>query len=150
MIKRLKGERHISTLIDNIAFGSYNKRFGGDDPADPKLWLTNDAEIRKIYYADTYCMFKFSVSAMGDLIALIKHTNSKKWFENISDKLPILLVSGIDDPVGDYGKGVKKVEKSLKARGKNVTLKLYEGARHEILNDFTYESVRNDILKFCK
>ena len=150
VIKKLKGDKHVSTLIDNIAFGSYNKRFGGDDPDDSKLWLTNDEKIRKIYYADPYCMFKFSVSGMGDLIKLIKLSNSKKWFKSIPDKLPILLVSGTDDPVGDYGRGVKQVEECLKAEGKNVVCKLYDGARHEILNDFTYEAVRNDIIEFCK
>ena len=149
-IKWLKGEKHYSKLIDDIAFGSYNKRFGGDNPEDPKLWLTNDEEIRKIYYADKYCMFKFSVSAMGDLIRLIKLVNSKSWFMSIPDTLPILLVSGEDDPVGDYGKGVKKVEECLKNNGKNVSCKLYSGARHEILNDFTYHDVCDDIIAFCE
>lgn len=149
-IKKIKGERHISGLIYNIAFGSYNKKFGGDNPDDSKLWLTNDEEIRKIYYADKYCMFKFTVSAMGDLITLIKHTNSSSWFASIKDSLPILLVSGEDDPVGNYGRGVRDVEAKLRERGKNVTCTLYSGARHEILNDFTYETVRDDILRFCE
>ena len=150
IIKRIKGEKHYSKLIDDIAFGSYNKRFGGDNPEDSKLWLTNDEKIRKIYYADKYCMFKFSVSAMGDLIRLIKLVNSKSWFMSIPDTLPILLVSGEDDPVGDYGKGVKKVEECLKNNGKNVSCKLYSGARHEILNDFTYDDVCEDIIAFCE
>lgn len=149
MIKKIKGDKHISGLIDNIAFGSYNKKFGGDDPDDSKKWLTNDESIRRIYYADKYCMFRFTVSAMGDLITLIKQANSKDWFKNISSELPILLVSGEDDPVGNYGKGVRDVEAKLKAEGKDVSCILYSGARHEILNDFTYDSVKNDILNFC-
>ena len=150
IIKKIKGDKHISRLVDNIAFGSYNKRFGGDIPGDPGLWLTNDANIRQQYYADKYCTFKFTVSAMGDLIRLIKHTNSASWFENISSGLPIFLVSGAEDPVGNYGKGVRAVESKLKACGKNVSCKLYPGARHEILHDFTYEECRDDILKFCE
>lgn len=149
LIKRIKGERHFSRLIDNIAFGSYNKRFGGNKEDDPKLWLTNDESQRRKYYADPYCTFKFSVSAMGDLIRLIKYSNSSSWYNNINSSLPILLVSGEDDPVGNYGKGVKEVERKLKKRGKNVSCKLYAKARHEILNDFTYETVRNDIIDFC-
>lgn len=148
-IKKIKGDKHISKLIDGIAFGSYNKRFGGGTPDDPKPWLTRDEEIRKIYYADKYCMFNFTVSAMGDLINLIKHSNSTDWFKNIPSDLPILLVSGEQDPVGNYGKGVREVEDKLKKQGKNVTLKLYGGARHEILNDNTYEETLADILKFC-
>lgn len=149
MIKRIKGERHFSKLIDGIAFGSYNEKFGGGSESDPSPWLTNDDEIRKIYYADKYCTFKFSVSAMGDLIRLIKNSNDDAWFKNISAELPILLVSGEDDPVGDYGKGVLEVESRLKKNGKNVTCKLYRKARHEILNDFTYQETLDDILEFC-
>ena len=148
IIKRFNGDKHFSKLIDNIAFGSYNKRFGGNIPEDPKLWLTNDENVRKKYYADPYCMFNFSVSAMGDLIRLIKYTNSDKWYKNISESLPMLLLSGADDPVGNYGKGIKIVETRLRNYEKKVDSKLYQGARHEILNDFTYEEVCSDILKF--
>lgn len=148
-IKLFKGDKHYSKLIDGIAFGSYNKRFGGGSEEDSKLWLTNDESVRRAYYADKYCTFKFSVSAMGDLIRLIKYTNGSKWYREISGSLPILLVSGEDDPVGDYGQGIRKVESLLKNNGKNVSSKLYEGARHEILNDFTYETVRDDIIDFC-
>lgn len=148
-IKLFKGDRHYSRLIDNIAFGNYNKRFGDTVDEDSKLWLTNDENIRKIYYADKYCTFKFSVSAMGDLIRLIKYSNSSKWYREISNSLPILLVSGEDDPVGNYGKGIRVVEGKLIKREKNVSCKLYAKARHEILNDFTYEKVKEDIIDFC-
>ena len=60
----------------------------------------------------------------------------------------MLLVAGADDPVGGYGKGVLKVEQKLKKYKKDVKCILYKGARHEILNDFTYDDVKNDILKF--
>ncbi len=148
-IKLFKGEKHISRLVDNIAFGSYNKRFGGGTPEDPSPWLTCDDEIRKKYYADKYCTFKFTVSAMGDLIRLIKYSNRAEWYRNIPSSLPILLVSGEEDPVGNYGKGVREVEAKLKKQGKNVECILYKGARHEILNDFTYEATYNDIVNFC-
>lgn len=149
IIKLFKGDKHYSKLIDGIAFGTYNKRFGGELSDDPKLWLTNDKEVRKAYYADKYCTFNFTVSAMGDLIRLIKYANSAKWFREISNSMPILLVSGENDPVGNYGKGIRTVESKLKKQGKNVSCKLYKDARHEILNDFTYEAVRDDIINFC-
>jgi alpha-beta hydrolase superfamily lysophospholipase len=57
-------------------------------------------------------------------------------------------VSGAVDPVGNYGKGIKEVETKLKKRGADVKCVLYEGARHEILNDFTYDAVKDDILSF--
>lgn len=148
-IKLFKGDKHVSRLVDSIAFGSYNKRFGEGSPDDSKLWLTNDEDVRRAYYADPYCSFKFTVSAMGDLIRLIKYTNCSKWYRGMQKTLPVLLVSGKEDPVGNYGKGVKEVESKLGKQGIDVRCKLYEGARHEILNDFTYETVRNDIVEFC-
>ena len=149
MIKAVKGERHISKLIDKMAFGSYNKRFGGGSKDDPSPWLTCDEEVRKKYYADKYCTFKFTVSAMGDLISIMKLSNDRCWYEELPKSMPILLVSGEDDPVGNYGKGVAEVYDKLKSYGFNTECILYKGARHEILNDFTYEQVKSDILKFA-
>ncbi len=141
------GERHISKFIDKMAFGSYNNKFSDNDPNNSS-WLTTDIEVRKKYWQDDFCTFKFTVSAMGDLIRLIKYSNSSSWFKNISGELPILLVSGRDDPVGNYGKGVEQVSQKLKNKGKKCECILYDGARHEILNDFTYDAVKSDILNF--
>ena len=77
------------------------------------------------------------------------YSNNAEWFKNISADLPILLVAGEEDPVGNYGKGVLEVEAGLRKNGKNVSCKLYRGARHEILNDFTYEETLGDIVAFC-
>ena len=147
-IKLFKGEKHISNFMDNVAFGSYNKRFGKNDPVDPKLWLSNDKSAREAYYDDKYCMFKFTISAMGDLMKLIKYSNSGAWYKKLPNDFPILLLSGDSDPVGNFGKGVTEVEKKLKKRGKEVTCKLYEGGRHEILNDIYYEEIVRDVVEF--
>ncbi len=148
LVKLFCGERHFSPLIDKIAFGGYNKRFGGGSADDPKPWLTRDGEARRAYYADRYCMFNFSVSAMGDLIRLIKEANSKKWYSSLRGDMPILLVSGSEDPVGNYGKGVLEIDGKLKKLGISSRAVLYEGARHEILNDSTYGAVVRDICDF--
>ena len=148
LIKLFFGDRHISPLVDKLAFGSYNKRFGGGSADDPSPWLTNDVEVRKRYYADPYCTFKFTVSAMGDLIRLMKYSNDASWYKNIHKDMPVLLVSGKDDPVGNYGEGVVEVRDGLLGKGIKTECVLYDGARHEILNDFTYEQVKSDILHF--
>lgn len=150
LVKLFCGERHISKLVDNLAFGSYNKRFGKVTDSDPSPWLTRDIEHRKKYYADRFCTFKFTVSAMGDLVRLNKLTNQTKWYRQVPKSLPILLVSGEKDPVGDYGKGVREVADKLQAEGVNAKCILYSDARHEILNDSTYEQVKTDILAFLK
>lgn len=148
VIKFFRGDKHFSKFIDKLSFGSYNDRFGGGSESDPKPWLTNDVSIREKYYADKFCTFNFSVSAMGDLIRLIKECNRTDWYKGISKSMPVLLVSGVDDPVGNYGKGVQTVADGLKERGVDTKCILYPDARHEILNDFTYDQVKNDITDF--
>lgn len=149
-IKCVRGDRHISPLLDKIAFGSYNERFGGGTTEDPNPWLTTDESVRERYNRDPLCTFKFTVSAMGDLIRLTKNANRGAWYKKLSVRIPILLVSGEEDPVGGYGEGVRTVEKKLKATQHDVECILYAGARHEILNDFTYDAVKRDILEFLE
>ena len=145
----LRGERHVSRFLDRMAFGSYNKRFGGGTPEDPRPWLTSDDGVRERYYADPFCTFGFSVSAMGDLIRLIKRTNGRRILRATPREMPILLVAGTLDPVGRYGRGIGEVCDRLCAVGAEVRAVLYEGARHEILNEFCREEVLRDILDFC-
>ena len=146
LIRAFKGPRYISPLIENLAFGSYNDHF--KDENDPKAWLTKDIGIREKYIADKFCTFKFTVSAMHDLISLNKNCNTDKWFKSVARKMPILLTSGEDDPVGDYGKGIRICEEKLKNNGATVTVKLYANNRHEILNDSCRSEAIKDILDF--
>lgn len=146
IIKTFRGERHFSKLVYGLAFGSYNKRFKDED--DYLSWLTKDKEVREKNKKDKFCNFVFSVSAMGDLISLQKNSNKKEWAASMDKTKPVLLVSGSDDPVGDYGKGPTAVRDMLAAAGVPVELKLYEGYRHEILNDESHEKVVKDILAF--
>ncbi len=148
LIKRIRGERHISRLIDSLAFGSYNQRFADATEKAPNPWLTTDPGVRERYAADPLCTFRFTVSAMGDLMRLLKNSNRAEWYRNLSRDLPVLLVSGKEDPVGSFGKGVSLVYQKLLKSGHTAERILYEGARHEILNDFTYEEVKRDILAF--
>ena len=150
IIKLFRGEKHVSPLVDKLAFGSYNKRFGGGTKDDPSPWLTRDIEVRKKYYADRFCTFKFTVSAMGDLIRLNAMTNSNKWYKSLPKDMPILLVSGENDPVGNYGKGITQVFDKLNKYGVKAERILYSDARHEILNDTTYPQVLADLLEFIK
>lgn len=146
IIKAFRGERAISPFLESIAFGSYNKRFDGDTKYE---WLTKDRDIIDKYANDKLCTFHFTVSAMKDLMTLLKNCNSKKCFANTRSDLPILLIAGDMDPVGNYGKGVKQVYDNYKASGKcDVTIFLYKDCRHEIHNDSCREQMTEDILKF--
>ncbi len=145
-IKLFRGGKSYSDLAEKMAFGTYNNRFS--DENDQRSWLTKNEEIRRIFDADKFCNYRFTISALRDLLHLLVFCNRKQWFEGFSKTLPVLLLSGKDDPVGDYGKGVLTVYKSLKNAGANVKIKLYENCRHEILNDTCKEEAIDDIVDF--
>ncbi len=147
LVRSFKGERHISRLVYRLVFGNYNKRF---PETHSGAWLTKNADILKKNAEDDYCTFKFSVSAMGDLVRLNKLANRSAWYKNMPKDMPILLISGECDPVGNYGNGVRQVYNGLLEKGCNVKCILYPDARHEIINDSTYEQVKGDILDFLK
>lgn len=145
LISALFGEKHISGAINGIAFGAYNKRFPGEGS---KAWLTTVADQRDKYVADPLSGFDFTVSAMKDLMILNRDSNSAETTEKTPKDMPMLLVSGEDDPVGEYGRGVEAACERYKAAGCRAEMKLYKGARHEILNDFCREEAVSDIQKF--
>ena len=142
----LRGKKHISALIYNVAFSSYNQRTGKKNSF---AWLTRDEKEIEKHDADPLCMFRFTVSAMRDLIKLQSRSNRKDWYEKLRKDLPIFLVSGAEDPVGKYGKGVEEVYSALLSKGcTDVIRKLYPDMRHEILNELDREIVYKDIFSF--
>lgn len=145
-IQAFCGAKHVSGLAYAAAFSTYNKR---TDSKNPMAWLSRDENEIAKHDADKFCMFPFTVSAMHDLIRLQSDANKKKTARNTRRDLPVFLVSGTEDPVGNYGKGVDAVERIFRKAGlQNVTKKLYPEMRHEILNEFGRETVYADILSF--
>lgn len=147
LIKAIRGGKRFSPFVQKLAFGTYNERFG-ETPDDASRWLSTSQECRQKYYDDDYCGFFFTVSAMKDLVTMNRACNLGKWYKNIPKNLPILLVSGEDDPVGNYAKGVLEVTEKLQRQNIPARCIIYKGARHEILEDFTHNDVVSDILEF--
>lgn len=147
MVCKEKGSRYRSSFIDSLAFGSYNKKF---KPNRTKYdWLTRDNDVVDAYMADDLCGFLFTAAGYRELFRLLKSVSVKAWYASIPYVLPVLLVSGEDDPVGDYGKGVKEVFRNLRKTGHNdVSLKLYPAGRHELLQELNKEEVYQDILEW--
>ena len=145
----LRGWRHRSKFILKLAFGSYNKRF---KPAKTNNdWLSKDESNVSAYEADPLCGFPFTNNGYNILFSILKDACSNRTINSVPKDLPVYFVAGTDDPVGDYGKGVKKVKSKFEKAGiKDVSITLYEGARHEILNDFCKEQVESDILEFIE
>ncbi len=148
-VAKSKGNLYRSELINTLAFGAYNKKF---KPQRTDFdWLTSDNEIVDKYVADKYCGFLFTACGYRDLFSVLKHVSNKNWYKRVRKNLPILVISGDADPVGEYGNGVKQVVADLKKTGHNdVEFILYKGMRHEILNEVERANVMNDVLKWLE
>lgn len=131
----LTGEKSVSHLLNKVAFGSYNKRV--KQPKTAYDWLAADEAVVEKYLQDPYCGFIFTVNGFRTLFELLKRAHTPENMQKIPKELPVFLVAGEEDPVGDYGEGVKRIYRDYtdSLGMKNVTLKLYTGDRHEILNE---------------
>lgn len=139
------GDRHKSSLVNKIVFGSYLKRI--PDARTSSDWLTRDASVIKVYRANPLCTFKFSLNGYRALFKLVKYSHNTANFKNLSKDMSILIASGTEDPVGEYGKHPEQIYAQFNSLGiKDVTLKLYDGCRHEILHELNKNDVYNDIL----
>ena len=146
-VGKIKGVMHRSKLIDKMAFGTYNKQCPGRTAFD---WLTKDDEIVDKYVADPYCGFLFTTAGYRDLFSALNFVSKDDWVSKVDKDLPIFVIAGAQDPVGSYGEGVKKVFEMLKNTGhKNAELKIYDGDRHEILNELDRDNVAADIIAFA-
>lgn len=145
LIALFKGWKYRCTFVNNMAFGSYNKKF---QPArTDKDWLSKDVTKVDEYVAEPRCNFTFTLNAYYHMFSGISSLYKKKLLKRIPKDLPVFFVSGKEDPVGDFSKGVIAAANSLKAVGmKNISVKLYENDRHEILNETDRETVYEDLL----
>ena len=144
MIALFKGWRHRSNFVNNMAFGSYNKQF---EPVRTRAdWLTKDEKIVDFYINEPKCSFLFTLNGYFNMFKGLSRLHDKKLLNKIPKKLPILLVSGSNDPVGSNGKEVKQVYDTYnELQLEDVNMKLYPNDRHEILNELDNKQVYEDI-----
>lgn len=135
-----KNPKQRGELVDKMMFGAFNNKI---DTINSRYdWLTTDKAMIEKYTRDEKCGFLFTNEGYRDLFLLIKNVNTLKWAKSLPTDLPMLLIAGAEDPVGDYGKGVRRVHRlMLKGGCTNVSIKLLHGVRHEILNDLKREKV---------
>lgn len=137
-----KGKDAPAKLIEKINFGGYNKKVKSGS------WLnTDEGEVKK-YFADKFCGKPFSAKFYVDFFSSFDRIYKKSYVLQISKDKPIFLIAGDKDPVGSMGKSVIKLFKFYKKLDLDVRIKLYKGARHEILNEKIKETVYNDVLEF--
>lgn len=147
LITKIKGRRHISKLIHNLSLGSYNNKFKPTKTSAD--WLSRSHENNIKYENDEYCGMMFSVSFFKDFTETFSLI--AKDLELIDSDLPIYIMSGDNDPVGDFGKGTALLFNKLKNSGiSDLTLRLYKNGRHEMLNEVNKEEVYKDILEWIE
>lgn len=148
-IIKSRGASHKSQFLNNMAFAGYNNRF---KPNRTEFdWLSRDNDVVDAYIADPDCGYVASAGLFRDMLTGVKYITSMKNLDRINTDLPIYFLAGDADPVGDYGKGVVRAYNSfLKAGLTDVSLKLYHGARHEILNETNKTEVYADILAWLR
>lgn len=139
-----RGKQAKSKLMDKLLFGTFNTQFAPN--RTPFDWLSRDNDQVDLYCADPFCGFLCTTTFYKDLITLAMKANTRSCLKKIPSNVPVFIISGTADPVGNNGKGVKRFEALLAAcEVKNVTLKLYADARHELLNEINNEVVYSDI-----
>ena len=142
-----KGSKYKSPMLTKMSFGSYCKRI--PSPRTPYDWLSGNEKNVDDYIADPMCGFGFTANGFITLLELIKRMQKASNIEAVPKDLPLLFVAGEEDPVGNYGEGVRAAVESYKSAGvRDITMKLYPGDRHEILNEADRETVKEDILEW--
>lgn len=135
-----KGKDAEAKMIENLSFNSYKKLFKTGS------WITSSEEESAKFYSDEFNGTPFSAGFYKYLftnqLKLYRHLNS------IDKKMPILMISGKDDVIGDMGKGITKLYNTYIKNGLNVRLKLYEGKRHALLAEQNKTQVFQDLLNF--
>lgn len=145
LVTGLKGSHHYSKFLNNLAFGSYNKIY--DNPKTEYDWLSRDEANVQKYIDDPLCGFIPSCSLFRDMMTGVKFITNKKNLTAMNKDMPVYFMSGDMDPVGECGKGVQKAYNNfLEAGMKDVSIKLYPGGRHEMLNEINKDEVYTDIL----
>jgi len=144
LLAKQKGTDFRSAFLHKTAFGAYNKKI--QNPRTPNDWLTRDNAIVDTYQADEACGFVFTAEAFREMFMLLQEVCRPDAIAALPKSLPLLLISGEDDPVGGYGKGIRKLEGQIRAAGHPaLTAILYPNDRHEILNELDKETVYQNI-----
>ena len=149
MVCKAKGEKHYSKFLQKLMFGSYNNRI--EHPRTGYDWLSRDEKIVDAYEADPRCGFICTASLIRDMVGGICYIQTNEALAAMKKDLPVYFIAGGDDPVGDYGAGVKKAAENFENAGmRDVSCKIYPLCRHEILNEINKDEVFADVLRWLE
>lgn len=141
-----RSDEYRSTMVRDMTYSAPYKQYDCTGATPDNSWLTKDVETVKKYYSDPKCTYTFSLGAYRGLVESTKYDNDPANIAKMKKNLPVFFVSGACDPVGNMGKGVEAARDKFVAAGmQDVSLKLYDNDRHEILNETDREVVYEDL-----
>ena len=143
------GEENTSPVIKSLTFETYNKLFKPNRTAFD--WLCSNEEALDEYIKDPLRGEDYSAGLFREMLTGMQYTADLKNIQKMNKKIPIFLLSGDKDPVGEFGKGVIKTHKIFKKAGiEDVEIKLYPNLRHDILHEKCKDTIYNDIYLWLK
>ncbi len=147
LIARVKGERHRSALIDRMGAGAFGKRI--EDARTPFDWLSVDPAVVDAFLDDPLCGAMFTVGGYAALTDLTGEVASPSCAARVPRDLPLLFIAGAEDPVGDGGRSVRAAASLMRRAGASCVEEIiYEGMRHEIVNEPGRAQVFADVARW--
>lgn len=144
---KVHGESNPTKTIHQMTFEQYNSKF---QPARTDFdWLCSDENVIDAYKQDPCRGEDFTCGLFRELINGMAYVGKRKNIRKMDPGTPLLLISGEQDPVGEFGKGVEKVRKLFISRGLRVESVLYPG-RHDILREKCHKDVLETIYQWMQ
>lgn len=141
--------RKVNKLVNSLSLGAYNKKFAPNRTSAD--WISRDEQIVDAYVADPLCSFVPTAGMNHDMMGGLQFIAGKENLSRMDKDTPVYFFSGDKDPVGGMGEGVRKVCGFFRDAGvKDVTMKLYPGGRHEMLNETNRDEVYADVLSWLE
>jgi len=153
LIGFFRGPKYVSPLIQSIAIDSCPAKMKKDGLISERNveWITHDVNIQNYYESSPMCGQPFTVSANKDLFTWMQFISKTKNIKKGHLDQPILFISGKQDPLSNYGENVIALVEKLKKIGyRRVQMKLYDGYRHEVLNEIDNQKVFDEVLNFIE
>lgn len=140
LVCRAKGEKTADKSLEKLVFGSYNSRV--EHPKTEFDWLSRDAAVVRKYLEDPMCGFTPTAGLLRDMLTGLSYIETPTALNAMQKSLPVLFIAGGDDPVGNYGKGVRQACDAFRASGmQDVTIRIFPLCRHEILNEINRDEI---------
>ena len=134
--------------MHKITFENYNNYF--KPTSTNSDWISSDSDSVSDYEADPLCGFKSKINLWKNMTKIFMRVFKFSSYKKVNKNLPIYIISGAEDPVGGFGKNVKKLFLFLSQIFSNVTLDIMESARHEVFSETNKQKSYNKVINFLE